>query len=349
MKMSVTRKDFGQADGKQVYLFTLANKNGMSVSAINYGCQILRILAPDKERNIADVVLGFDNMEDARAQKSFLGVVVGRFANRIGKSRFTLHGKTYNLYANDNGNTLHGGKAGFDKKVWVADAIGEDSVEFHYMSPDGEENYPGNLDVTVTYKLTDANELVIRYKAKSDADTVVNLTNHSYFNLAGHDSGSILDHYLKLDCDAYTPADAESIPTGEIVPVAGTPMDFQEFHRVGERIDADFDQLKYGHGYDHNWVINPSAGSPAPAATLWDKQSGRKMDVLTTMPGVQFYAGNFLDEEKGKGGHSYARREGLCLETQYYPDSINKNNFPSPVLKAGEVFDHTTVFRFYTE
>lgn len=348
--MSVTRKDFGQADGKQVYLFTLTNKNGMSVSAINYGCQILRILAPDKEGRMADVVLGFDSLEDAMGNQSFVGVAVGRFANRIGKGRFTLHGKTYNLYANDGQNTLHGGKEGFDKKVWDASEAAGNSVEFHYLSPDGEENFPGNLDVTVTYTLTEENELVIRYQAQSDADTILNLTNHSYFNLAGHDTGTILDHYLQLYCDAYTPADAESIPTGEIASVAGTPMDFREFHRVGERIDADFEPLKFGGGYDHNWVINKSEKSPALAATLWDKQSGRKMDVLTTMPGVQFYSGNFLaNKERGKGGHSYARREGLCLETQFYPDSINKSNFPSPVLKAGGAYDHTTIFKFYTE
>ncbi len=347
--MSVTRKEFGQADGKQVFLFTIANANGMSVSAINYGCQILRILAPDREGRVADVVLGFDNLADAIAQQSYLGVVVGRFANRIGKSRFSLNGKMHFVYANDGQNHLHGGKTGFDRKVWEAEAAGEDSVVFHYVSRDGEENYPGSLDVRVTYTLTDANELVIRYLAKSDADTIVNLTNHSYFNLAGHDSGTILDHYLKLNCDTYTPADDESIPTGEIADVAGTPMDFREFYRVGERIEDDFDQLRFGQGYDHNWVVNPSAGALAPTATLWDKKSGRKMDVLTTMPGVQFYSGNFLDGVKGKLGRFYGRREGLCLETQYFPDSINKSNFPSPVLKAGQTFDHTTVFRFYAE
>jgi aldose 1-epimerase len=348
--MSVTRKEFGQADGKQVFLFTLANKNGISVSAINYGCQILRILVPDKEGRVADVVLGFDNLADAMSNQSFLGVVVGRFANRIGKSRFNLNGKMYFLYANDAQNHLHGGKTGFDKKVWDAKEVGNDSVEFHYISPDGEENYPGKLDVFVTYTLTDAGELVIRYQAKSDADTIVNLTNHSYFNLAGHDSGTILDHYLKLNCDNYTPADDESIPTGEIAPVAGTPMDFREFYRVGERIEEDFEQLVFGQGYDHNWVVNPSEQSPAPAATLWDKKSGRKMDVLTTMPGVQFYSGNFLKNmEHGKLGQSYGKNEGLCLETQFFPDSINKSSFPSPVLKAGEAYDHTTIFKFYTE
>jgi aldose 1-epimerase len=346
--MSITKVPYGQADGREVFLLTLKNANGMSVAAMNLGCHIMQILVPDRDGNFADVVLSFDSFEAAKNQSSFFGVVAGRVANRIGKSRFELNGRTYELYANDGANHLHGGKAGFDKKVWDAEALEDkNAVVFRYVSPDGEENYPGSLSAQVTYTLTDDNRLIIDYEAVSDADTIVNLTNHSYFNLAGHDFGPITDHYLKLNCDRYTVCDSELIPTGEIAEVAGTPLDFREYQRIGDRIDADHDQLRIAGGYDHNFVIRNPDGGMVLAASLWDKKSGRVMEVSTDKPGIQLYSGNFLHGgDVGKGGCAYQKRGGLCLETQHFPSAVNTPSFPSPVLKAGETYQYSTVFRF---
>ncbi len=348
--MSISRVLYGQVDSNDVYLFTLTNSNGMSVKAINLGCHIMQVNVPDKEGKFADVVLSFDSLEAAKNQQSCFGVVVGRVANRIAKSKFELNGKVYELFANEGKNHLHGGKIGFHKKVWEAEVRQHsNAVIFRYLSPDGEENYPGKLSVQVTYTLTDDNELVMDYEAVSDADTIVNLTNHSYFNLAGHDAGPVLDHYLKLNCDRYTECDSELIPTGVIKDVAGTPLDFRAFRRIGDRIDANHEQIRHAKGYDHNFVIN-SSGGMALAASLWDKKSGRLMEVTTDKPAIQLYSGNFLHgADVGKSGCAYERRGGLCLETQYFPNAINTKNFKSPILKAGDQYRYRTAYRFATK
>lgn len=349
--MKIEKTKFGEIGGRDIWLFTLKNRSGMKVKAINLGCEILEVYAPDRDGKFADVVLGYDDLESARKQTVFLGIVAGRCANRIAKGVFEINGKTYKLNINDGQNHLHGGKEGFDKKIWNAETLEEENaVRFSYLSPDGEENYPGNLKVEVTYTLTDNNSLKIGYKAVSDKDTIVNLTNHSYFNLAGHDSGTILDHYLKLNCDKVTETDSGAIPTGVLADVKGTPFDFREYRCIGEHIDDVNEQIKFGHGYDHNFVINGTGKNMKPAASLWDKKSGRKMEVYTDMPGIQFYSGNYLSEAvKGKGGCAYLRRTGLCLETQLFPDAINRKSFQSPVLKAGDTYDYTTVFKFTTD
>lgn len=349
--MSITKRHYGKVDNKNVYLFTITNSSGMTVKAMNLGCHIMQISVPDRTGKFSDVVLSFDNFEAAKNQSSCFGVVVGRFANRIEKSTFKLKGRKYDLYPNDGLNHLHGGKSGFDKKVWDAEIISDkNAVKFQYLSCDGEENYPGNLNAEVYYSLADDNSLTIEYKAVSDADTVVNLTNHSYFNLAGHDSGSILDHYLKLNCDKYTKCNSELIPTGVIEYVDGTPFDFREFSRIGDRIDAENEQIRYANGYDHNLVINKGDDNITLAASLWEKKTGRIMDVYTNKPGIQLYTGNFLHgADIGKGGCAYGRRGGLCLETQFFPNSMKHRNFPSPVLKAGEPYRYTTIYRFSTD
>ncbi|NLJ40785.1 MAG: galactose mutarotase, partial [Clostridiales bacterium] len=278
--MGIIKEKFGTEKGKDVYLYTMSNSKGMTVKAMNLGCHIMEINAPDRDGNIEDVVLSFDDLEAAKKQTAFFGVVAGRCANRIKGATFELNGRTYKLFANNGENHLHGGKEGFDKKVWDSEILEDgDGVRFYYLSPDGEEGYPGNLKAQVTYSLTEDNELKIEYEAVSDADTIINLTNHSYFNLAGHDSGTILDHYLKMNCDEYTECDSDRIPTGVIAKVEGTPFDFREYHRIGERIDAPNEQLKNGRGYDHNFVINNEDGKVVHAASLWDKKSGRIMEV----------------------------------------------------------------------
>lgn len=349
--MSITKINYGKVDNQDVYLYTLTNSTGMSVKVMNLGCHIMQINVPDRTGKMADVVLSFDSFEAAVNQSSCFGVVVGRCANRIEKSFFKLNGKRYDLYANNGLNHLHGGKSGFDRKVWNAQIISaKNMIKFQYLSCDGEENYPGNLQAEVYYSLTDDNSFTIEYKAVSDADTLVNLTNHSYFNLEGHNSGSILDHYLKLNCNKYTESNSELIPTGVIADVEGTPFDFREFSRIGDRIDAENEQLSYGQGYDHNFAINQNDRSMAFAASLWDKKSGRIMDVYTDKPGIQFYTGNFLNGSVvGKDGCAYVRRGGVCLETQFFPNAIKLKNFASPILKAGETYQYTTVYRFLTD
>lgn len=336
-----------------IRVFTLENQLGTKVKVMNYGGIILSIETADKNGKMADIVLGYENIKDYETNSVYFGAIIGRYANRIGGANININNKTYNLAMNDGNNHLHGGIKGFDKVFWdgkvVNDNHGEEMLELSYFSPDKEENYPGNLMVVVTYKLTNSNELQIDYYAKTDKDTIVNLTNHSYFNLSGHASGDILDHKLKIISDKFTPTDNESIPTGEIYDVKGTPMDFTKFMRIGERIDADYDQLNFAKGYDHNWVLKDQSNKLKKAAEAIDEKSGRVLKVYTTKPGMQFYSGNYLSEEEiGKGGIPYRKRAGFCLETQYFPDSLKNPHFPNVILKAGEEYKHKTIYKFST-
>jgi aldose 1-epimerase len=338
--------------GKPIEMVTLKNSRGMEVQAITYGAIITSIKVPDRAGKMADVALGFDRPEQYWAEPfpPFFGAIVGRYGNRIAKGKFTLDGKTYSLAINNAPNTLHGGNKGFDKHVWDVTTKDEgtfSSAIFTRTSPDGEEGYPGTLKVRVTYTLTDKNELLVDYYATTDKATPVNLTQHTYFNLAGEGSGTILDHELTIDADRYTPVDETLIPTGELAPVEGTPFDFRKATAIGARIDQANPQLKNGKGYDHNWVLNRQKPGLIHLATLRDPKSGRTMDVATTEPGLQFYSGNFLDGTiKGKGGKPYVLRSGLCLETQHYPDSPNKPSFPSTILQPGRSYESQTAFTF---
>lgn len=344
--MGVERSPFGTVDGKAVELFTLTNGSGMKVGITNFGASLVSWNAPDKDGSFSDIVLGYDNVEGYQTFGGYLGALVGRYANRIGGAYFELNGKGYSLAKNDGENHLHGGSKGFSHRVWDAKVTGESEVTFKLHSPDGEENYPGNLDVEVVYTLTDTGELKLDYKAVTDQDTIVNLTNHAYFNLAGHDAGSILDHMLQINADEFVPTDAQAIPTGELMAVAGTPFDFREPKAIGADLEADHEQIKNGQGYDHNFVLKRSGSGLVKAAEVYHPESGRVLEVHTTKPGVQFYSGNHLTgDNKGKGGYIYPRRSGFCLETQHFPDSINRPNFPSPILRAGEEYRHTTVFK----
>jgi aldose 1-epimerase len=344
------RAHFGTVDGKEVFLFTLKNKSGMEARITNYGGIVVSLLVPDRSNKPGDVVLGYDSLSSYLKATPYFGAIVGRYGNRIGKARFTLDGTEYALNANDGPNTLHGGLKGFDKVVWEADGTTpatQPSLTLSYLSRDGEEGYPGNLKVTVVYTLTDSNELRIDYAASTDKPTVLNLTHHSYFNLAGAGNGDILSHELMLNADRFTPIDSGLITTGDLNPVQGTPMDFRTPEAIGARIGVKDDQLRFGRGYDHNWVLNRTGEGLSLAARVSEKTSGRIMEVWTTQPGIQFYSGNFLDgTNTGKGGKAYAYRSGLCLETQRFPDSPNKPTFPSTVLRPGEKFASTTVYRF---
>jgi aldose 1-epimerase len=347
MKATVEKKDFGKtADGTAVDLYTLTNSNGMKAKITTYGGIVTELHAPDRDGKLADVVLGFDDLKSYLAGHPHFGAIAGRVANRIAKGKFTLDGKEYKLFVNNGPNSLHGGKVGFDKKVWKAEPFeGKDGVgvKMTYTSPDGEEGYPGTLTTTMTYTLTDKNELRIDYHATTDKPTIVNLTNHSYFNLAGHGSGDILGHEMTIEADKYTPTDDTLIPTGEIAPVKGTPLDFTTSHTIGERAG----QIKKSiGGYDHNYVLNSGGGKLALAARAYEPKSGRVMETYTTEPGVQLYTANFLGDTKGKGGAVYKKHAGFCLETQHFPDSINQPNFPSVVLRPGKTYETTTVYKF---
>ncbi len=349
--MSTLQKEpFGKtADGQQVDLYTLTNKNGLIAKIMTYGALLTELHVPDRDGKIGDVVLGFNDLAGYLKGHPYFGATTGRVANRIAKGRFTLDGKEYTLATNNGPNHLHGGNVGLDKRVWKAKEVPAESgraVKLTYLSPDGEEGYPGRLDIEVTYTLSSADELRIDYKAVTDKPTPVNLTNHSYFNLAGAGSGPILDHELTLFADHYTPVDAAGIPTGEIAPVQGTVMDFAKPMSIGARID----QLTGSPGgYDHNYVLNNQDGTLALAARVYEAKSGRQMEVLTTEPGVQLYTGNFLDGTvTGKGGKIYKQRYGLCLETQHYPDSVNQPSFPSTILRPGMTYRQTTIYRFST-
>jgi aldose 1-epimerase len=347
----VAREPFGKLpDGHAVERFTLTNAHGMEVKAITYGGIITSLVVPDRTGKMTDVVLGFDSLDGYLKNDPFFGAIIGRYGNRIAKGQFTVDGQTATLVKNNGPNHLHGGTKGFDKQVWAAEPVaGKNAVVFTRTSPDGEEGYPGTLKVRVTYTLTDANALVVDYEATTDKATPVNLTQHSYFNLAGDGAGDILGHELMINADRYTPVDDTLIPTGELAPVEGTPFDFRKPTAIGARIDQDHPQLKNGKGYDHNWVLNRKGPGLSPAARALEPKSGRTLEVTTTEPGVQFYAGNFLDGTiKGKGGHVYARRTGFCLETQHFPDSPNQPKFPSTILRPGQTYKSQTVFTFGT-
>lgn len=351
-RASLTREPFGRTPaGEAVELVTLTNASGMELRAMSYGAIIVSLTAPDRAGVLGDVVLGYDSLAGYVASSPYFGAVVGRYGNRIAHGTFTLDGQQYTLAVNNGPNALHGGLRGFDKVVWRVDTshTAEGSrVTFRYVSRDGEEGYPGTLTASVSYTLTDANEVRIAYEATTDKATPVNLTQHTYFNLAG--SGDILGHTLTFAADRYVPVDSTLIPTGELAPVAGTPFDFTSAHAIGERIDADHPQLRNGGGYDHTIVLTRADTGLALAATLRDASTGRTLQVHTTEPGVQFYTGNFLDGTlTGKGGVVYRRRNGLCLETQHFPDSPNRPSFPNTILRPGEVYRSRTVWRFGTE
>jgi aldose 1-epimerase len=350
---SVTSKSFGKTtDGTPVRLYTLANKNGMEVSIATYGGTVTRLLVPDRAGRLGDVALGFSSAgpytTDLYLTKNpFFGALIGRYANRIAKGRFTLDGKTYKLSINNPPNTLHGGTKGFDKRLWTAEVLSQNppTVRFSRVSPDGEEHFPGTLNVAVTYTLTERNELRIHYVATTDKPTVVNLTSHIYFNLAGAGDGDILGHQIKIHASHFTPVDATLIPTGEIEDVAGTPMDLRNWTTVGTRLAAVGGKPV---GFDHNFVLDRCPViRPCLAAEVFEPNSGRLMKVYTDQPGIQFYTGNFLDGTiKGKGGKAYKQHDAFCLETQHFPDAPNHPNFPSTVLRPGEVFKSTTVYKF---
>ena len=348
-KSGVLEKDFGTRDGRSIILYTLTNSHGVEVRAMNYGGIILSLRVPDRKGQLADIVLGHEKAEGYMPNPPYLGAIVGRYANRIANGTFTLDGKAYTLPKNDGPNTLHGGLTRtFDKVVWDGEALkGKNAVAFSYLSKDGEEGFPGNLKVKVTYTLTDSNELVIDYDATTDKATPINVSQHSYFNLKGEGNGDILDHEIMINADKFTPVDKNLIPTGELRAVKGTPFDFTTSTKIGARIEDQYEQMVLGHGYDHNFVLNRKGAGLSSAVRVYEPTTGRVLEVSTTQPAVQFYTGNFLDGSvTGKEGHVYKRRYGFCLETQHYPDSPNHPDFPSAVLKPGEKFHQTTVFKF---
>ncbi len=353
MRGTIKKESFGKTTGgEQIELYSLSNKKGMEVSITNFGATVVTLKVPDRGGKAADIVLGYDTLDGYEKGTSYFGATVGRYGNRIAGGKFSLDGKTYTLPKNNGENTLHGGIVGFNKKVWKAREIASkagESLEMTYLSADGEEGFPGNLSAKVVFTLpAERNELKIDYTATTDKDTVLNLTNHSYFNLAGEGNGDILDHVMTLHAKQFTPVDKGLIPTGELKNVGGTPMDFNSATAIGKRINESDEQLVFGKGYDHNWVLTRAGGGSglSVAAEAYDPKSGRKLEVLTTEPGVQFYSGNFLDGAKGKGNKPYPQRAAFCLETQHFPDSPNHPNFPGTLLKPNVVFHSQTVFRF---
>jgi aldose 1-epimerase len=343
----VATREFGRLpDGTPVLLYTLRNAHGVEVSIVPWGASVVSIQVPDRHGKLGDVVLGFDSLQGYLGSHPYFGAIVGRYGNRIAKGRFALDGHAYTLPINNGENHLHGGPAGFDKRLWQARVLQDRrALEFRYTSADGEQGYPGRLTATVTYTLGDANELRIDYLATTDQPTVVNLTNHSYFNLAG--GGDVLGHRVQIMAHHYTPVDAGLIPTGRIADVRGTPFDFTAPHAIGERIGQNDEQLRFGLGYDHNWVLDALAGGLHLAARVTEPTSGRVMEVLTTEPGLQFYTGNFLDGTiHGKGGSAINKRAAFCMETQHFPDSPNQPAFPSTTLRPGQRYQTTTVYRF---
>lgn len=355
VEAGIVKENFGQYQGQPVDIYTLVNHNGVMMKVATYGGTVTELHVPDKNGQMGDVVLGFDKLEgylspEYKKSNPYFGAVIGRYGNRIAKGKFVLDGIEYTLAQNDGENHLHGGNAGFDKVVWAARAITgetENALELSYASADTEEGYPGNLNITVVYTLTDANELKIDYQATTDKATPCNLTNHSYFNLSAGKQPTVLNHELIILADNYTEVGAGLIPTGSHPDVSDTPMDFTTPHKIGERIDADFEQLKLGGGYDHNWVLRNDAGVLALAATVYEPESGRLLEVLTTEPGIQFYSGNFLNGTLiGKNNTAYGKQAGLCLETQHFPDSPNQPGFPSTILLPGVTYQSQTVYRF---
>jgi aldose 1-epimerase len=331
-------------DGTSIELYTLSNANGMKAEILTYGGIVRSLTAPDRSGKYADVVLGLDSLDGYLKGVPYFGAIIGRYGNRIGHAQFALDGKTYRLPKNDGDNTLHGGDKGFDKRVWTAHENGG-SLELTYVSKDGEEGFPGNLSAKVVYTLTPKNELRIEYTATTDKDTVANLTNHSYFNLAGQGEGDILGHQVTIHADRFTPVDKGLIPTGELRAVKGTPFDFTKSEAIGARIGQSDEQLQFGKGYDHNWVLNGSG--MRTVAEVYEPKTGRVMDVLTDQPALQFYTGNFLDGTiHGMGGKAYPQRSAFCMETQHYPDSPNQPKFPTTELKPGQTYHTVTVYRF---
>lgn len=351
---TIPREAFGTTpEGEAVEAFTLRNSAGMEVRFMSYGGIILSLTAPDRHGTFADITLGYDSLEPYFQNSAFLGAIIGRYCNRIGGARFELDGREYRLPPNDPPNHLHGGPKGFHKVVWAVEPFvreNEQGASLTYLSPDGDQGYPGRLSARVTYTLTNANELVFDFHATTERATHVGLTQHAYYNLAGHDAGSILDHELELSAAAFTPIDAGCIPTGEIRPVAGTPLDFRHPKRVGERIDLSDEQLENARGYDHNFVLDGGARGLARAARLREPASGRVLEISTTEPGIQFYSGNWLaGGPSAKHGRPYGRREGLALETQHFPDSPNQPAFPSTILRPGQEYRSRTVYRYTTD
>jgi aldose 1-epimerase len=339
-------------DFDDIKLYTLRNKSGVTVRVTNYGAIITSIVVPDRNGKMGDIALGYDRVEHYvnAVDKPYFGAIVGRYGNRIAKGRFSIDGKSYDLARNNGDNHLHGGVIGFDKVVWDAKVKkGKNAVELSYLAKDKEEGYPGNLDVKVTYELTDDNELIVDYHATTDKATPVNLTQHTYFNLKGEGEGTILDHELMLNAKQFTPVDKGLIPTGELADVTGSPFDFTKAKPIGRDIAQDHQQLKYGGGYDHNWVLDRGGQSEGLtlAARVYEPTTGRVVEIQTTEPGIQFYCGNFLDGRlKGKSGKPYVHRGGFCLETQHYPDSPNQSKFPSTILRPGKQYKTTTKFKF---
>lgn len=338
-----TKASWGPAGDATVEIYTLTNGHGVEARIMTLGATLVSLQAPDRAGRLQNIVLGFDSLAPYLAGVPYYGATVGRYANRIAKARFTLDGKTYQLAANDGPNSLHGGRRGFDKHVWKAEPAQGNAVRLTYVSAAGDEGYPGQLTVHAVYRLDDNDNLEIEYSATTTAPTPVNLANHAYFNLTGDPGVSVLDHVLRINADRFTPVDATLIPTGELRAVAGTPFDFRTAHAVGARIGESDEQLRLGHGYDHNWVLNKTGSGLTLAAVVTDPKSGRSLEVSTTQPGVQFYTGNFMDGKPAGTGSVFAHRTGLCLETQHFPDSPNQTSFPSTILRPGQVFSEKTV------
>lgn len=345
--MSLETRKFGVTkNGEEVTLYALTNKNGMKAEFIDYGANIVSLCVPDRNGKLDDVVLGFDNVAGYEVNGCFFGALIGRHGNRIGGAKFELNGVTYELEKNDGENNLHGGTPGYHHVMYKAETS-DACVTFSRTSPDMEQGYPGNLDIRVSYTLTDDNELKITYEAKSDKDTLCNMTNHSYFNLKGHDGGEITDHEVWIKANGFTETTDDLIPNGTIVDVTGTPMDFRTKKAIGDDIEADYKPLTIAGGYDHNYVLDKKAGVVEKVAELSEKTSGRTMEVYTDLPGMQLYTGNFIEREAGKQGVTYTKRNGVCFETQFFPNSIHVPSFEPCVLKAGETFTSTTIYRFF--
>lgn len=352
--MSVTERKFGDlSTGEAVRIFRLENRSGAYAEVLEYGAILVKLCVPDRDGKLTDVVLGYDDLASYEKNGCFFGAVIGRNGNRIAGGRFSVYGKEVVLAQNENDNNLHSGPDGFEKKLWKVEGVSDErnSIVFTRISPDGENGFPGEFDVLVKYEFTEENELIIHYQGSCDEPTVANMTNHSYFNLAGEGSGNVLGQYLTIHAQNYTPVvDSHSIPTGEYAPVAGTPMDFIKAKKIGAEIEADFDQLKYTGGYDHNYVTdNYAKGNRRSIASAYCQETGIAMDVTSDCPCVQFYAGNFIVDEKGKNGHTYHKRDGFCLETQVEPNAVNVEEFHSPILEEGEQYDSVTSYRFYVK
>jgi len=349
--MKIEKELFGKlSDGTQIDLYIIKHDDGSQIKITNYGATIVSLKVPDKNGNVEDVVLGFDKLDDYINIRNFYGCVVGRLGNRLANGKFSIDSVEYNIPQNEGANSLHGGVNGFDRMVWEAEQIIEENnpgIKLHYLSKDGEEGYPGNLDVTVKYTFSDNHELRIEYKVTTDKPTVKNITNHSYFNLSGNVKYDILNHELQLYADKFVPVREGLIPTGELRDVKNTPMDFRTPHKIGERINEDYEQLKLGLGYDQTWVFNEISDKPILNGSVYDPRSGRLMEIFTTEPGIQFYSGNFLDgSHAGLNGVVYKHREGMCLQTQHFPDSPNHPEFPSVLLLPGKVYSSVTMYKF---